>query len=91
MEVMHHKDGRLLQRTNTDYVIPTAMDFPKIQSKLVNNPYTNGPFGAKGVGETTLIGAAAAYALAVQNAIGHYINKIPVTPEYLMEVMSNKN
>ena len=91
MEVMQHKDGRLLQRTNTDYVIPTAMDFPKIQSKLVNNPYINGPFGAKGVGETTLIGAAAAYALAVQNAIGHYINKIPVTPEYLMEVMRNDN
>ncbi|MCB2293281.1 xanthine dehydrogenase family protein molybdopterin-binding subunit [Clostridium algoriphilum] len=91
MEVMRHKDGRLLQRTNTDYVIPTAMDFPKIQSELVNNPYINGPFGAKGVGETTLIGAAAAYALAVQNAIGHNINKIPVTPEYLMEVMKNKN
>jgi len=91
MEVMQHKDGRLLQRTNTDYVIPTAMDFPKIQSKIVNNPYIDGPFGAKGVGETTLIGAAAAYALAVQNAIGHYVNKIPVTPEYLMEVMSNKN
>jgi len=91
MEVMQHKDGRLLQRTNTDYVIPTAMDFPKIQSKLVNNPYIDGPFGAKGVGETTLIGAAAAYALAVQNAIGQSINKIPVTPEYLMEVMRNKN
>ncbi|HEY8803911.1 MAG TPA: xanthine dehydrogenase family protein molybdopterin-binding subunit [Clostridium sp.] len=91
MEVMKHKDGRLLQRTNTDYVIPTAMDFPKIQSKLVNNPYIDGPFGAKGVGETTLIGAAAAYALAVQNAIGHYINKIPVTPEYIMEVMRNDN
>ena len=91
LEVMEHKGGRLLQRTNTDYVIPTAMDFPKIQSKLVNNPYIDGPFGAKGVGETTLIGAAAAYALAVQNAIGHYINKIPVTPEYLMEVMRNEN
>lgn len=91
MEVMQHKDGRLLQRTNTDYIIPTAMDFPKIQSKLVNNPYIDGPFGAKGVGETTLIGAAAAYALAVQNAIGHYIYKIPLTPEYLMEVMTNDN
>jgi len=88
MEVMQHKDGRLLQRTNTDYIIPTSMDFPKIQSKLVNNKYIDGP-GAKGVGETTLIGAAAAYALAVQNAIGRHINKIPVTPEYLMEVMTN--
>jgi len=91
MEVMQHKGGRLLQRTNTDYIIPTSMDFPKIQSRLLNNPYINGPFGAKGVGETTLIGAAAAYALAVQNAIGHNIYKIPVTPEYLMEVMRNKN
>ncbi|WP_010236991.1 xanthine dehydrogenase family protein molybdopterin-binding subunit [Clostridium arbusti] len=90
MEVMRSKEGRLVQRTNTDYVIPTAMDFPKIHSKLVNSPYNNGPSGAKSAGELTLIGAPSAYAVAVQNAIGKPINEIPVTPELLMEVMSNE-
>jgi CO/xanthine dehydrogenase Mo-binding subunit len=89
MEVMNVRDGKLLQRTNTDYVIPTAVDFPEIKSELIDNPYRDGPYGAKSAGELTLIGAPPAYALAVQHATGKLINKIPVTPEYLMEVMQD--
>lgn len=89
MEVMVSKEGRLIQKTNTDYVIPTAKDFPKIHSKLVNNPYAYGPFGAKSAGELTLIGAASAYAIAVENAINGLLTEIPVTPETIMEVMQN--
>lgn len=89
MEVMKSKEGRLIQRTNTDYVVPTAKDFPKIHSKLVNCPYENGPSGAKSVGELTTIGSGAAYAIAVQNAIGKPLNEIPITPELLMEVIEN--
>lgn len=89
IEVMQAREGRLLQKTNTDYVIPTAMDFPKVNVALVNSPYKNGPFGAKSAGELTLIGAGTAYALAVQNAIKRPINKLPVTDEYIMEVMDN--
>lgn len=89
MEVMNSKEGRLIQRTNTDYVIPTAKDLPKIHNKLVNTPYDYGPFGAKSAGELTLIGAASAYAIAVQNAIGKTVSQIPVTPELIMEVIKN--
>lgn len=89
MEVMVSKEGKLIQKTNTDYVIPTAKDFPKIHSKLVNNPYSYGPFGAKSAGELTLIGAASAYAIAVENAIDGLLTEIPVTPEAIMEVMQN--
>ncbi|WP_425058894.1 putative xanthine dehydrogenase subunit D [Sporomusa carbonis] len=86
MEVMNSKDGRVRQTSLTDYIIPTAMDFCTIQTKLVYNPYDEGPFGAKGAGELTLIGAAPAYAAAVANALGIHISHIPITPEYLMEV-----
>jgi len=89
MEVMNSKEGRLIQRTNTDYVIPTAKDLPKIHNKLVNTPYDYGPFGAKSAGELTLIGAASAYAIATQNAIGKTVSQIPVTPELIMEVIKN--
>ncbi|GIM29267.1 aldehyde oxidase [Clostridium polyendosporum] len=91
MEVMLSNNGRIQQRTNTDYIIPTSMDFPRIESALVENPYKEGPFGAKSAGELTLIGAPAAYAMAVQDAIGRPLNKIPITPEYLMEVIKNEN
>lgn len=89
LEVMVAKEGNLLQKTITNYVIPTAMDFPKINVAFINSPYKNGPYGAKSVGELTLIGSGTAFALAVQNAIKRPISKLPVTPEHIMEVINN--
>jgi CO/xanthine dehydrogenase Mo-binding subunit len=89
LEVMDAIRGRLLQKTITDYIIPTSMDFGKIECRLLDNPYEDGPFGAKGAGELTLVGAAPALAAAVVNATGIDINKLPVIPEYLMEMMEN--
>lgn len=89
LEVMECKEGKIQQRTVTDYIIPTSMDFTNIASKIIDNPYEIGPFGAKGAGELTLIGAAPALALAVSNALGVPIRRLPVTPEYLLEVTEN--
>jgi len=89
LEVMDQHDGKIRQGNLTNYMIPTSMDFSKVHSKLVNNPYENGPFGAKGAGELTLIGAAPAYAAAVSQALNIHIARIPITPEYLMEVIEH--
>jgi CO/xanthine dehydrogenase Mo-binding subunit len=88
MEKLEYKDGRYYQNTLADYIIPTSMDFPMMASDLVENPYENGPFGAKGLGELVFDGAAAAFADAVQYAVDRDIHRIPVTPEYIMEVRS---
>ncbi len=90
LEKLEYKDGKFYQNTLADYIIPTSMDFPMMSSQLVDNPYENGPFGAKGLGELVFDGAAAAFADAVQLAIGKDLHKIPVTPEYIMEVKSNE-
>lgn len=87
IEVMECKQGRIQQRSVTDYIIPTFMDFTKLESRLIDNPYDRGPFGAKGAGELFLVGAAPALASAVSNALGKPIERLPVTPEYLMEVV----
>ncbi|MDZ7795275.1 MAG: xanthine dehydrogenase family protein molybdopterin-binding subunit [Spirochaetia bacterium] len=89
LEKLEVKDGRFLQRTMADYTIPTSMDFPKIESALVDNPYEYGPFGAKGAGELVFEGAAEAFTSAVQMAIDRDMQRIPVTPEYIMEVYEN--
>lgn len=89
IEVMENKDGRFMQRSNADYIIPTSKDAPKIDSELICEPYYYGPFGAKALGELTLVGSPSAYALAVENATGVSINKIPVRPEHLMEVLEH--
>lgn len=87
MESLTSRNGALEQTSLTDYLIPTALDVPRIESRLIDNPFDNGPFGARGLGELTLIGAAPALALAVQNAIGRDITELPVTPERIREAM----
>lgn len=89
LEVMNHQNGRIMQNNMTDYIIPTAMDMCDMETYLYDNPYAYGPYGAKGVGELTLIGGAPAVAKAVENAIGKRVTKIPVTPEYIMELIDH--
>ncbi len=89
LEKMECRQGKLQQRSVTDYIIPTAMDCVKMEHRLIDNPYIDGPFGAKGAGELTLIGGAPALASAISNALGIPIHRLPITPEYLMEVVKN--
>lgn len=84
------KGGRLKQYSLTDYIIPTAKDVVRMENKLVDNPCDIGPFGAKGAGELTLVGGAPAYVNAIENALGIEINKLPLTPERIMEVLANE-
>ncbi len=90
LEVMNNKDGIVHQRSVTDYVIPTAVDTVEMVTELMDNPFPLGPYGAKGAGELTLIGGAPAVALAIENAIGKQVTQIPVTPEYIMELMDDE-
>jgi CO/xanthine dehydrogenase Mo-binding subunit len=91
MEKMENKKGFFKQDSLSDYVIPTSMDFPKMESYLVENPYPFGPFGAKGMGELVFNGADAAYAEAVSKAIDRPITEIPVPPETIEELMEHGN
>lgn len=89
LEVMRHESGVLKQKNMTDYIIPTAMDTGPMQTVIYENPYAFGPYGAKGVGELTLVGGAPAVAMAIEQAVGRRVRKIPATPEYLMELINH--
>ena len=89
-EKMENINGAFKQHSMTDYIIPTAKDVVNIKNEFIHNPCELGPFGAKGAGELTLVGTAPAYADAVENALGVKINKIPVTPENIMEAITNE-
>ena len=54
------------------------------------NPYKEGPFGAKGLGELPLVGVAPAFASAVGQAIGRQVRRLPVTAEYIMRLMDEE-
>ena len=62
--------GRYLNDRLATYVIPTALDAPRVAVELLERPWEGGPFGAKGVGELPMDGGAPAVAQAIENAIG---------------------
>jgi CO/xanthine dehydrogenase Mo-binding subunit/aerobic-type carbon monoxide dehydrogenase small subunit (CoxS/CutS family) len=64
-----------------DYLIPTAGDVPPVESILIEDPSSIGPFGAKGIGEQAVIPTAPAILNAIHDAIGVRIQKIPATPD----------
>ena len=63
------------------YTIMTIKDMPQVKSFLVESDNPGGPYGAKGVGEPTLIPTAPAICNAIENACGVKIRDLPVTPE----------
>jgi len=74
--------GRLLNPNFTDYKIPTALDIPdEIVPIIVETAQPDGPFGARGVGEHTMIPAAPLVANAVEQALGIRIKSMPLTAE----------
>jgi aldehyde oxidoreductase len=64
-----------------DYLIPTIGDMPPVESILIEEPSSAGPFGAKGVGEQALIPTAPAILNALYDAVGVRIRKLPATPD----------
>jgi CO/xanthine dehydrogenase Mo-binding subunit len=91
IEVMESEAGNLMQGSMTDYIIASSVDFPGAEKRLVENYYEHGPFGAKCAGELPFVGVAPALAAAVQNALGFPVEKLPVTPEYLLEEAEGGN
>lgn len=79
--------GRIINNRLTNYIIPTSLDAPDMDTIIVENQYPHGPFGAKGVGELPMDGAAPAIAAAVFNATGAFVSEIPITPERLQATM----
>ncbi|MBN1282882.1 MAG: xanthine dehydrogenase family protein [Proteobacteria bacterium] len=67
------------------YIIPTSADAPEMETILVEEPYSRGPMGAKGVGELPMDGPAPAIANAIYAATGIRVSSIPITPERLYE------
>lgn len=87
LEKVVDKDGRYLQVKMSDYMIPTSLDLPEIKTCIMEEPYNYGPLGAKGIGELTFDGAAAAYASAMENALKYHFTRIPILPENIAEVL----
>jgi len=76
--------GQVVTQTFMDYAILKADDMPEIEVRLIETVDAEGPFGAKGLGESGVIPVAAAVCNAIKDATGVRCNELPVTPERLL-------
>jgi xanthine dehydrogenase molybdenum-binding subunit len=72
--------GHVLTASFMDYAVLKASDMPELVVRLVESDEAEGPFGAKGLGESGVIPVAAAVANAVKDAIGVRFTELPITP-----------
>jgi CO/xanthine dehydrogenase Mo-binding subunit len=84
MEEIQTRDGLITNASFTDYLIPTTLDMPPVESVLVEEPDPDAPYGAKGVGEPPTVVATAAVAAALRDATGLELARAPIRPEQLV-------
>ena len=84
MEEIQLREGKVLNASFTDYLIPTILDMPTVVSDVVEDPEPDVPFGAKGVGESATIVSTAAIVAALRDATGRELNRVPVRPDDLV-------
>jgi CO/xanthine dehydrogenase Mo-binding subunit len=89
-EELIYREGRLMTPSFSEYLIPTAMDMPEVQSIILESRSGLGPFGAKGIGEPSLTPVAPAIANAVADAIGVRIHDLPITPEKVVNALRRR-
>jgi carbon-monoxide dehydrogenase large subunit len=81
MEELVSVDGRILNPTFLDYKIPTSLDMPEMVNRIVEVPHPEGPYGAKGIGESSIATTAAAVGNALYAALGIQVHDLPIRAE----------
>jgi len=89
-QLVYDADGQLLSSSLLDYALPTARDVPNIEMVHLQIPSPLNPLGVKGLGEGGAVGAHAAVANAVADALlplGITIRSTPLSPGVLGVLM----
>ena len=89
-EISYDEYGNILGGSFIDYLLPTAVETPKWETDKTCTPSPQHPLGAKGVGESATVGAPAAIANAVVDALWHLGVRhvdIPITPAKVWKLL----
>ncbi|HUZ81122.1 MAG TPA: molybdopterin cofactor-binding domain-containing protein [Gaiellaceae bacterium] len=81
MEEIQTRDGLITNASFTDYLIPTTLDMPPVESVLIEDPEPGAPYGVKGVGEPPTVVSTAAIVAALRAATGRALTRVPVKPD----------
>ena len=86
MEEIQTRDGVITNASFTDYLIPTFLDMPPVESELVEDPEPDAPYGVKGVGEPPTVVSTAAIVAALRDATGRELTRVPVRPDDIVGI-----
>ena len=89
-EIVYDENGQNLTSTFMDYLLPTAVETPAWETDMTCTPSPHHPLGAKGIGESATVGAPAAIANAVVDALWHLGVRnidIPITPAKVWQAL----
>ncbi len=84
------RTGRLLNKNFHQYPMPTALDFPAVDAHLVEGEDPFFAYSAKGAAENTNAPTPAAIRNAVYNAVGVWLNDLPLTPDKIINAFRRK-
>jgi xanthine dehydrogenase molybdenum-binding subunit len=87
---INRETGVLESDNFNTYKIPSTLDMPETEVILYEEPVPSGPFGAKGVGQCTMIAVTPAIANAIYDAVGVHVTDMPATPERILSALKAK-
>jgi xanthine dehydrogenase D subunit len=83
MEEIQVANGKVLNPSFTDYLIPTILDMPPMRLKILENADPHAPYGLRGAGEPPTLSSTPAIVAAIREATGLALTRVPVRPEHL--------
>jgi xanthine dehydrogenase YagR molybdenum-binding subunit len=78
------RTARIMNPSLAEYHVPVHPDVPEIELIWTDVPDLYAPAGARGIGEISIAGVAAAIANAVYNATGRRVRDLPITLDKLL-------
>jgi CO/xanthine dehydrogenase Mo-binding subunit len=84
LEEIQVKDGKVLNASFTDYLLPTILDMPPVRMEILEHADPEAPYGLKGVGEPPNISTPPAVVAALRAATGRPLTRVPVRPEHIV-------
>jgi carbon-monoxide dehydrogenase large subunit len=89
-QLVYDENGQLLNASLADYLVPTAVEVPRIEVDHEETPSPLNPLGAKGAGEAGTIPVPALFAQAIEDALADYdfeVLEMPLSPNRLFELI----
>jgi xanthine dehydrogenase D subunit len=86
MEEIQVREGKVLNASFTDYLIPTILDMPPVRAEILELADPEAPYGLKGVGEPPTIASTPAIVAALRDATGRELSRVPVKPDQIVGI-----